>query len=216
MTPLIICCCYFKLCMTLCDPMDCSLSGSSVRRIFLGQITGVHCHFLLQRLFPTHCSNPHLQVSCIADVFSTAESPVKPPLIVVPMKTVSPASLQNVPREVIQLSILWTERDFSSHVLAFEPIGFGLPFLCSTCCLRCLRYSSGFPSGSEVKNPPAMQKRLGYGFNSWVGKIPWKRKWQPIPEFLLGKFQGQRSLAGYSPWGHKESDTTKRTCTCRY
>ena len=42
-----------------------------------------------------------------------------------------------------------------------------------------------------------------------------KRKWQPIPVFLLGKFQGQRSLAGYSPWGHKESDTTERLSTTK-
>ena len=41
-------------------------------------------------------------------------------------------------------------------------------------------------------------------------KIPWKRKWQPTPGFLAGKSQGQRSLAGYSPWGCKESDTTER------
>jgi len=40
-------------------------------------------------------------------------------------------------------------------------------------------------------------------FDSLVGKIPWSRKWQPTPVFLLGKFQGQRSLANYSPWGHK-------------
>ena len=38
-----------------------------------------------------------------------------------------------------------------------------------------------------------------------------RRKWQPTPEFLSGKFQGQRSLAGYSPQGHKESDTTEHT-----
>ena len=41
-----------------------------------------------------------------------------------------------------------------------------------------------------------------------VGKIPRNREWQPTPVFLLGKFQGQRSLVGYSPWGCKESDTT--------
>ena len=41
------------------------------------------------------------------------------------------------------------------------------------------------------------------GFNSWVGKIPWRRKWQPTPVFLPGEPQGQRSLAGYSPWGCK-------------
>ena len=48
------------------------------------------------------------------------------------------------------------------------------------------------------------------GFNPWVGKIPWRRKWQPTPVLLPGKSHGQRSLAGYSPWGHKESDTIER------
>ena len=48
-----------------------------------------------------------------------------------------------------------------------------------------------------------------HGFNPWVGKIPWNRKWQPPPVFLPGKFHGQRNLAGYSPWGLKESDMTE-------
>ena len=52
-----------------------------------------------------------------------------------------------------------------------------------------------------------------HGFNPWVRKIPWSRKWQPIPVFLPGKSHGQKSLAGYSPQGHKESDTTKHTYT---
>ncbi|CAI9166511.1 unnamed protein product [Rangifer tarandus platyrhynchus] len=47
-------------------------------------------------------------------------------------------------------------------------------------------------------------------FDPWVGKIPWRRKWQPTPVFLPGKSHGQRSLVGYSPWGRKESDTTWR------
>ena len=46
-------------------------------------------------------------------------------------------------------------------------------------------------------------------FDPWVGKIPWRRKWQPTPVFLPGKFQGHRSLAHYSPWGHKELDMTE-------
>ena len=46
-------------------------------------------------------------------------------------------------------------------------------------------------------------------FDPWVGKIPWRRKWRPSPVFLPGNFHGQRSLAGYSPWHCKESDTTK-------
>ena len=47
-------------------------------------------------------------------------------------------------------------------------------------------------------------------FDPWVGKIPWRREWLPTPVFLPGEFHGQRSLASYSPWGHKESDTTER------
>ena len=46
-------------------------------------------------------------------------------------------------------------------------------------------------------------------FNPWVGKMPWRRKWQPTPVFLPGKSHEQRSLAGYSPWGLKESDVTE-------
>ena len=46
-------------------------------------------------------------------------------------------------------------------------------------------------------------------FDPWVGKIPWRGPWQPTPVFLPGESHGQRSLAGYSPQGHKESDTTE-------
>ena len=48
------------------------------------------------------------------------------------------------------------------------------------------------------------------GFNPWVRKISWRRKWQPTPIFLPGKSHGQRNLVGYSPWGRKESDTTEQ------
>ena len=57
-----------------------------------------------------------------------------------------------------------------------------------------------------VKNLPAMERPR---FDSWVGKISWRRKWQPIPVFLLGEFHGQRTLVGYGLWGHKELDTTE-------
>ena len=48
------------------------------------------------------------------------------------------------------------------------------------------------------------------GFDLWVRKIPWRRKWQPTPVFLPGESHGWRSLVGYSPRGRKESDTTER------
>ena len=54
-------------------------------------------------------------------------------------------------------------------------------------------------------------QRMRPGFSPWVGKIPWRRKWQPTPVFLPGKFCGQRGLVGYSLWGRKESDTTEHT-----
>ena len=50
----------------------------------------------------------------------------------------------------------------------------------------------------------------------WVGKIPWRREWQPTPVFLPGEFHGKRSLVGYSPWSHKESDTTELLTLSRY
>ena len=49
------------------------------------------------------------------------------------------------------------------------------------------------------------------GFNPWVGKIPWRRAWQPTPVFLPGESHGQRSLVGYSPSGRKEQDMTEAT-----
>ena len=52
-----------------------------------------------------------------------------------------------------------------------------------------------------VKNPPAMRRPW---FNSWVGKIPWRRERLPTPLFWPGEFHGL-----YSPWGRKELDTTK-------
>ena len=51
------------------------------------------------------------------------------------------------------------------------------------------------------------------GFYTWLGNTPWSRKWQFNPVFLPEKFRGQKSLAGYNPWGCKESDTTEHACT---
>ena len=50
------------------------------------------------------------------------------------------------------------------------------------------------------------------GLDPWVGKIQWRREWQPTPVVLLGKSHGQRSPADYSPSGHKESDKTEYSC----
>ena len=64
-----------------------------------------------------------------------------------------------------------------------------------------------------VKNLPAAEFRSHRRprFHPRVGKIPWRRKRLLTPIFLPGKVHGQRSLAGYNPWDHKELDATERT-----
>ena len=70
----------------------------------------------------------------------------------------------------------------------------------------------GFPSSTSVKEHTCQCRRhKSHRLNSWVGKIPWRRKWQPTPIFLSGESHGQRSLVVYSPWGHKESDVNEET-----
>jgi len=65
----------------------------------------------------------------------------------------------------------------------------------------------GFLISQTVKNLPAMWETW---VAPWVGKIPWRREWQPTPVFLPGESQGQRSLTGCSSWDHKESDTENK------
>ena len=59
----------------------------------------------------------------------------------------------------------------------------------------------------QVKTPPGIQENSR--FDSWVRKMPCRRKWQHTPVFLLREFHGQKSAVGYSPQNHKELDTTK-------
>ena len=61
-----------------------------------------------------------------------------------------------------------------------------------------------------VKNPLQWRSRRRHGFDPCVGKIPWRRKRQPITLLLPGESHGQRSLTDYSPWGCKESDMTEQ------
>ena len=94
------------------------------------------------------------------------------------------------------------------HIPSLFPDFFSL-----TCILH-----RGFPSGSVGKKKFACSagdclqcKR--HGFHPWVGKIPWRRKWQATPVFLTEESHGQRRWVGYSPWGHKELDKTERLST---
>ena len=99
---------------------------------------------------------------------------------------------------------------FQLHILFF----LGLPILWFFFFNIIYMSILGFPGGSVAKNPPA---NAGDRFDPWSRKIFWRRKCQPCPVFLPGKPHGQRSLVGYSPWGHKESDnlaTEQRSILC--
>ena len=84
---------------------------------------------------------------------------------------------------------------FLKGVLAWQIEKWSFTHLSSIIMLQGLLW---WLSGKE----PACQYRR-QGFDPWVQKIPWRRKWQPILVFLSGKCHGQRNLAGYNPWGSK-------------
>ena len=80
-----------------------------------------------------------------------------------------------------------------------------------------MRYSwnTGLPRWCKGKESACQCRRhKRHGFDPWVGKILWRRRWQLTPVFLPGESHGQRSLAGYSPWGHKELGMTAHRYAC--
>ena len=90
------------------------------------------------------------------------------------------------------------EREESEASMALQSLG--------------MQRSPRVKTGSMVWNHrPQRWKRCC--FNSWVGKIPWRRVWQLTPVFLPEKSNGQRSLEGYSPKSCKESDVTEQVST---
>ena len=90
------------------------------------------------------------------------------------------------------------------------------------CCVKVLgilicgmlEHKAGLPRWLSGKESACQcRKRRRHEINPWVGKIPWRRKWQPTPVLLPGKSHGRRSLVGYSPRGRKESETTEQLST---
>ena len=77
--------------------------------------------------------------------------------------------------------------------------------------LTTVGWLTGFPGGTNGKEPTCQCRRQETGFDPWVRKIPWRRAWQPTQVLLPGESHGQGGLVGYGPWGHKESDTTEAT-----
>ena len=86
-----------------------------------------------------------------------------------------------------------------------EPMDYSPPdsFVYEILQARILEWVAGLPRCLNDKDSTCQCRRCR--FHPRVGKIPWSRKWQPAPVFLPEKVQGQKSLEGYSPWGHKET-----------
>ena len=72
--------------------------------------------------------------------------------------------------------------------------------------LRTHTHTQAFLVAQMVKNLPAMKETQ---FQSLDGEDPWRKEWQPTPEFLSGEFNGQRNLVGYNPWSCKQLDMTE-------
>ena len=174
--------------------MDCSPPGSSVHGILQARILE-----WAAMLSSRGSSWPRDQTrgSCTASGFFTAEPPGKPMWNIAQLKNTNEKSKfrpssATIPGMVNQSLQLQSHPFITSCPFFFQPYGGGNGLPCwlnrKRICLQCRRC----------------------GFDSWVGKIPWRRKWQPTPVFLPGESHGQRSLVGCSPRGHKESDTTEQ------
>ena len=72
-------------------------------------------------------------------------------------------------------------------------------------------FEGGYPGGSDGKKKKICLQCRRPRFHPWVRKIHCRREWLPTPVYLPREFYGQRSLAGYSPWGLKESDASETT-----
>ena len=157
---------------------------------FPGKNTGMGCHFLLQGIFPAKDSNPHfLHWQATSLPLSHQGSPyVNTVEVGLPLLYA-----------VIQRRRLLSKLSLSHNNVAFEMVLKREASMEEDSGVWCC-----FPGGSVGKESACQCSRCKRcGFSPWAGKIPWRRKWQPIPAFLPGKSHGQRSLPGYSSWGFK-------------
>ena len=192
-----------------CNHMDCSPTRLLCPWDFPGKNTGVDCNFLLQGIFLTQGLNLcllHCKQSLALQADSLLLSHLGLPECLW-LKSLHQVTIRCQPGLSWRLN--WW-KFFQTHPCGCwqDSVPFGvltrsLPqFLCPWAFL----YPWDFPGGSD--GSVCLQcGRLG--FDPWVGKILWRRKWQPAPVLLPGKSHGRRSLVVYNPWGNRESDTTE-------
>ena len=174
-------------CPTLCDPMNCSLPGSSVHSILQARLLEWVAMPSSRGIFLTQGSNPHLL--CLLH-WQADSLPLVPP---------------GKPKFHI------FTQDFGAHIDQENPKGFAQGFCSAE--NRTLKNSSEREFAHANKQLVTIANGCSFPLAAILTETYWaicKRKWQPTSVFLPGKPHGQRSLACYSPWGRKESDTTER------
>ena len=107
--------------------------------------------------------------------------------------------------ELLSLPFLnWVEINLLSFIIS-QNILFKTSYFSKRTAFKIEKQCMGFSGGAVVEGSACQWRRCRRTeFDPWLGKIPCKRKWQPTPVFLPEKSHGQRSLAGYSQWVHKE------------
>ena len=198
-----------QLCPTLCDPMDCSLSGSSIHGIFQARVLEWIAISMVKNVRTTNeChSNEHHQNLVSGDKISQDNS-----------KEPTQLDRDCTPKQTgYRSSDSWTRRDLShagdvNLELANAPT--------SPCSENAMAPHSSTLAWKIpwMEEPDRLQSMgsLGVGYD-WATALSlftfmhWRRKWQPTPVFLPGESQGRGSLVGCRLWGHTESDTTEAT-----
>ena len=117
------------------------------------------------------------------------------------------------PNDAAARSSIHTQRRISLHhlvssdpkcLLFGSPLWYHILAICPELPFELPRWLSGKESACQCS------RRRECKFDTWVGKIPWRRKWQFTPVFLPGEFHWQRSLMVYRPWNLKEADRSER------
>ena len=182
-------------CLTLCDSMNCSTPGLPVHH----QLPESTQNLVIESVMPSN----HLILSC--------------PLLLLPSIFPSIRVFSNESALRIRWPKYWS---FSFNISPSNEhlglISFRMDWLDLLAVQGTLKSLLQHHS-SKASNSSALSflhsltlTSIQDNVYSWVGKIPWRRAWQPTPVFLPGEFHGQRSLAGGSPWGCKQSDTTEQ------
>ena len=170
-----------------------------------GRNTGVGCHALIQGIFLTQGSNPPLLRFCIGRKIlyhSCHLGSSSSRIFFIKWDFMcSLINMMDLKRSLLKRSLLtpWDgNHDVFHGTRSFAKNNF-----------KTVALNLGFSGCSVIRNLPARQNLQETRVWSWVGKIPQRRKWQPTLVFLPGKFHGQWSLVGYSPWVHQELDMTE-------